>query len=37
MVITWFCGGAVVWWLAHWTSDLEVGGLSLVSAVLLFP
>ena len=28
-------GGAVVWWLARWTSDLEVGGLTLVSAVVL--
>ena len=31
------CGGAAVWWLARWTSDLEVGGSSLVSAVMLFP
>ena len=31
------CGGVVVQWLAHWTPDLEVGGLSLVSAVMLFP
>ena len=30
-------GGAVVQWLARWTSDLEVGGLSRVSAVVLFP
>ena len=31
------CGGTVVYWLVHWTSDLEVGGSSLVSAVVLFP
>ena len=31
------CGGTVVYWLAPWTSDLEVGGSSLVSAVMLFP
>ena len=30
-------GGAVVQWLAHWTSNLEVGGSSLVTAVMLFP
>ena len=27
----------VVEWLASWTSDLEVGGSSLVIAVVLFP
>ena len=32
-----YCGGAVVEWLASWTSDLEVGGSSLVIAVVLFP
>ena len=26
----------VVHWLAHWTSDLEAGGSSLVSVVVLF-
>ena len=31
------CGGAVVQWLVRRTSDLEVGGSSLVSAVVLFP
>ena len=30
-------GGAVVWWLARWTSDPAVGGSSLVTAVVLFP
>ena len=29
-------GGAVVWWLALRTSDLQVGGSSLVTAVVLF-
>ena len=32
-----FRGGAVVTWLARWTSDLKVGGSSLVTAVVLFP
>ena len=32
-----FFGGVVVWWLARWTFDLEVGGSSLVPAVMLFP
>lgn len=31
------CGGAVVQWLARWTSDKEVGGSSPTSAVVLFP
>ena len=31
------CGGAVVLWLARWTSDLEVGSSSLVTAIVLFP
>ena len=30
-------GGVVVSWLAWWSSELEVGGSSLVSAIVLFP
>ena len=30
------CGGAVVEGLARWTSDLEVGGSNLVTAIVLF-
>ena len=29
--------GMVIQWLARWTFDLEVGGSSLVPAVVLFP
>ena len=31
------CGGGVISWLAYRTADLEFGGLSLVSAIMLFP
>ena len=27
----------MVWWLTHWNSDLDIGGLSLVSAIVLLP